>query len=134
MTHFAKLDKNNTVVFVTKGRQEDEGKEIEISIRSGDVYKQTSYNTRGGVHYDLVTGEPSSDQSKALRKNYAGIGYTYDESKDAFIAPQPYASWTLNETSCLWEAPIAYPDNGNNYVWNESAYQADNTTGWELVE
>ena len=134
MTHFAKLDKNNTVVFVTKGRSEDEGKEIEISIRSGDVYKQTSYNTKGGVHYDTVTGEPSSDQSKALRKNYAGIGYTYDESKDAFIPPQPYASWTLNETSCLWEAPIAYPDDGSNYVWNESAYQADNTAGWELVE
>jgi len=133
MTHFAKLDKNNTVVFVTKGRQEDEGKEIEISIRSGDVYKQTSYNTRGGVHYDLVTGEPSSDQSKALRKNYAGIGYIYDESKDAFIPPQPYASWTLNETTCLWEAPIAYPDDGNDYTWNESAYEADNTTGWDEV-
>jgi hypothetical protein len=80
MSHFAKLDENNIVTFVTVGRQEDDGREQELSERTGDVYKQTSYNTRGGVHYD-TDGEPSADQSKALRYNYAGIGFTYDERK-----------------------------------------------------
>jgi len=89
---------------------------------------QTSYNTRGGVHYDPNTGEPSADQTKALRKNYAGKGYTYDAAKDAFIPPQPFASWTLNETSCLWEAPVAYPDDGQMYRWDED------TTNWVVVE
>jgi len=79
---------------------------------------QTSYNTHGGVHYDPETGEP--DGGVALRKNYAGVGYTYDADRDAFIPPQPFASWTLNETTCLWEAPVTYPDDGNNYIWNES--------------
>ena len=74
MAHFAKLDENNIVIFVTVGRQEDDGKESELTARTGDVYKQTSYNTRGGIHYDPETNEPSADQSKAFRKNYAGIG------------------------------------------------------------
>jgi len=78
MSHFAKLDENNVVIFVTVGRQEDDGREAELTARTGDTYKQTSYNTRGGVHYDPETGEPSEDQSKALRKNYAGLGYQYD--------------------------------------------------------
>jgi hypothetical protein len=102
MSHFAKLDRDNVVIFVTVGRQEDDGKEQELYERTGDVYKQTSYNTRGGVHYDPETGEPSADQSKALRKNYAGLGYTYDEERDAFIPPKPYGSWILNEDTCLW--------------------------------
>lgn len=103
MTHFAKLDENNLVTFVTVGRQEDEGLEDELTARTGDVYKQTSYNTRGGVHYDPVSGEPSADQSKAYRGNYAGIGYTYDEARDAFIPPQPSeGEWELDEDSCLW--------------------------------
>lgn len=89
---------------------------------------QTSYNTRGGVHYNPETGNPSEDQTKALRKNYAGKGYTYDAAKDAFIPPQPFASWTLNETSCLWEAPVAYPDDGNMYRWDEES------TNWVLVD
>ena len=72
---------------------------------------QTSYNTYGGKH--TLGGTP-------LRKNYAGIGYTYDSQLDAFYAPQPYPSWTLNETTCLWEAPVAYPDDGKMYIWNES--------------
>jgi hypothetical protein len=93
---------------------------------------QTSYNTRGGVHYDPETGEP--DGGVAIRKNYAGIGYTYDASKDAFIPPKIYNSWTLNEESCLWEAPVAHPNDGNLYQWNEEAYEADNATGWVLVE
>ena len=120
MSHFAKLDANNIVTFVTVGRQEDDGKEQELCERTGDVYRQTSYNTRGGVHYG-PDGEPSADQSKALRKNYAGIGYTYDEARDAFIPPKPYESWLLNEDTCLWDAPVPYPSDGEMYVWDEAA-------------
>ena len=116
MSHFAKLDENNVVTFVTVGRQEDDGLEAELTARTGEVYKQTSYNTRGGVHY--TDGLPSDDQSKALRFNYAGIGYSYDETRDAFIPPQPYPSWVLAET-CLWVAPIPMPD--GDYVWDEDA-------------
>lgn len=124
MSHFAKLDENNIVVFVTVGRQEDNGKEAELSARTGDVYKQTSYNTRGGIHYDPNTNQPSADQSKALRKNYAGIGYTYDPVLDAFIPPKPFPSWILNEQTCLWESPTPMPQDGKMYVWDE------NTQSW----
>lgn len=120
MSHFAKLDDNNFVVFVTKGRAEDDGKENELSARTGEIYKQTSYNTRGGVHYDPQTNEPSEDQSKAFRKNYAGIGYTYDVQRDAFIPPRPFESWLLDETSCLWCAPVPCSDNDGPYQWNEA--------------
>ena len=119
MAHFAKLDENNIVTFVTVGRQEDDGKEAELCARTGDVYKQTSYNTHGGVH--ALGGTP-------LRKNYAGIGYTYDAGRDAFIPPKPYASWVLNETTCLWDAPVAYPDDGKRYSWDEA------TTSWVEIE
>ena len=123
MSHFAKLDQNNIVVFVTVGRQEDNGKEVELSQRTGDVYKQTSYNTRCGVHYDPNTNEPSVDQSKALRKNYAGIGYTYDEIRDAFISPKPYEDWILDESSCCWEPPVPYPSDGGLYYWDDNTHQ-----------
>lgn len=96
MSHFAKLDENNVVVFVTKGRQEDDGKEAELCARTGERYVQTSYNTHGGVH--LLGGIP-------LRKNYAGIGYTYDEARDAFIPPKPSDDAVLDETTCLWVVP-----------------------------
>jgi hypothetical protein len=86
---------------------------------------QTSYNTRGGVHYQPNSDTPSDDQSKALRKNYAGVGYNYDGT--GFYAPQPYTSWTLNSTSYLWEAPVAYPDDGQAYKWNETDQQ------WDLI-
>ena len=127
MSHFAKLDENNIVVFVTKGRTSSDGKEAELTARTGDVYKQTSYNTRGGVHYNPETGEPSADQSKALRKNYAGLGYTYDSERDAFIPPKPYPSWLLNEDTCLWDAPVAMPEDAGTgeppkrYTWDEEA-------------
>jgi len=88
---------------------------------------QTSYNTRGGVHINPETGEPSEDQSKALRKNYAGIGFTYDRERDAFIPPKPFASWTLNEDSCLWESPVAYPEDGKRYSWDEAS------TSWIVI-
>ena len=119
MSHFAKLDENNVVTFVTVGRQEDDGLEAELTARTGDVYKQTSYNTRGGVHY--TDGVPSEDQTKALRFNYAGIGFTYDEGRDAFIPPKPFESWVLNEDTCLWEAPVAYPEDSNDYTWDEES-------------
>lgn len=80
---------------------------------------QTSYNTRGGIHYDPNSNVPSQDQSKALRKNYAGIGYTYDAQRDAFIPPKPYNSWVLNEDTCLWDPPIPYPTDGKDYKWDE---------------
>jgi hypothetical protein len=118
MSHFAKLDENNIVVFVTKGRTSSDGKEAELTARTGDVYKQTSYNTSGGVH--RLGGTP-------LRKNYAGLGYTYDAARDAFIPPKPYPSWLLNEDTCLWDAPVAMPaDAGTGeppkrYTWDEEA-------------
>ena len=77
---------------------------------------QTSYNTRGGVHYGQ-DGQP--DGGVALRKNYAGIGYTYSPAKDAFIPPQPYPSWTLDDATCLWQSPVPYPNDGKVYVWDE---------------
>ena len=119
MSHFAKLDENNIVTFVTVGRQEDDGLEAELSERTGDVYKQTSYNTSGGVH---------SLGGTSLRKNYAGIGYTYDAERDAFISPKPYDSWLLVEETCQWEAPVPYPDDGLMYSWNEEL------TDWEATE
>ena len=118
MSHFAKIE-NNIVTFVTVGRQEDDGLELELCERTGDTYRQTSYNTRGGVHY--TDGEPSADQSKALRKNYAGIGYTFDEERDAFIPPKPFESWLLDEDTCLWEAPVEYPTDGGMYTWDEAS-------------
>jgi hypothetical protein len=81
------------------------------------IWKQTSYNTNGNVH--SLGGIP-------FRKNHAGIGYTYDSQKDAFIPPKPYNSWVLNEETCLWDAPIAYPNDGQRYTWNEE------TQSWTL--
>ena len=129
MAHYAKVtDGKVTRVIVA----EAEFFKTFVDDSPGD-WIQTSYNTRGGIHYQPNSDTPSSDQSKALRKNYAGIGWTYDSEKDVFYAPQPYASWTLNTTSYLWEAPIAYPSDGKAYLWNESLYQSDNTKGWEEV-
>lgn len=129
MAHFAKLDENNIVVFVTVGRDEDENKEDELSARTGDVYKRTSYNTRGGIHYDPSTGHPSADQSKSFRKNYAGIGYTYDSVRDAFVPPKPYPSWVLNESTCLWDAPIPAPEEEGPWVWDEDSQSWVKFTG-----
>ena len=116
MAHFAKVvDGKVTQVIVA----EPEFFNTFVDSSPGE-WIQTSYNTRGGVHYDPVTSNRSVDQTKALRKNYAGVGYTYDRARDAFIPPQPYASWNLNEQSCLWEAPVAYPADGNTYLWDEA--------------
>lgn len=129
MAHFARLNKDNIVDYVVVGRDEDNGMEDRLTARTGDVYKQTSYNTRGGVHYQ-ADGTASADQSKAFRKNFAGLGYTYDAGRDAFIPPKPFASWVLDEASCLWNAPVAMPaDAGTGeppkrYTWDEA------TTSW----
>ena len=119
MSHFAKLDENNVVTFVIRARQESDGMEDEFTQSTGEVWKQTSYNTYGGVHY--TDGLPSEDQTKALRFNYAGIGFTYDADRDAFIPPKPFESWLLNEDTCLWEAPVAYPEDGETYTWDEES-------------
>lgn len=123
MAHFAKVN-NGIVEQVIVA--EPEFFETFVDSSPGQ-WIQTSYNTRGGVHYDPATGEPSADQSKALRKNYAGIGYSYDATRDAFIPPKPYASWVLDEQTCLWNAPVAYPTDGGRYTWNES------TQAWDAV-
>ena len=121
MAHFAKVV-NGTVEQVIVA--EPEFFDTFVDSSPGE-WIQTSYNTRGGVHYSPETGEP--DGGVALRKNYAGVGFTYDAAKDAFIPPKPYNSWILNEETCLWEAPVAYPEDGQVYVWNED------TTNWDLV-
>jgi hypothetical protein len=124
MAHFAKVS-NGVVTQVIVAEPEFFNTFVDSS--PGE-WIQTSYNTRGGVHYDPNTNTASQDQSKALRKNYAGIGYTYDAQRDAFIPPKPYASWTLNESSCLWEPPTPYPNDDRRHIWNEQ------TTSWTVVE
>jgi hypothetical protein len=124
MAHFAKVVSGTVTQVIVA---EPEFFETFVDTSPGE-WIQTSYNTRGGVHYQANSNEPSDDQSKALRKNYAGIGYTYDAQKDAFIPPKPFESWVLDETSCLWEAPTPYPNDGERYTWNET------TTSWDQVE
>jgi len=115
MAHFAKV-KDGIVTKVIVAEQEFINNLVDNEVGQ---WIQTSYNTHGGVH--SLGGTP-------LRKNYAGIGFTYDENRDAFIPPKPFNSWTLNETTCLWECPVAYPTDGQRYTWNET-----NQT-WDLVE
>ena len=113
MAHYAFLDSNNIVTEVIVGKDEGEGGidwEQHYGEFRGQVCKRTSYNTVGGVHTN--GGTP-------FRKNYAGIGYTYDAGRDAFIPPTPFVSWLLNETSCIWEAPTAYPTDNKFYSWDE---------------
>lgn len=124
MAHYAIIDNNNVVIQVFVGRDEDDLDETGVDWETqystqGVICKRTSYNTQGGIHYDAQTGQPSSDQSKALRKNYAGVGYAYDPERDAFIPPKTYNSWVLNEATCLWEAPVKEPKTGGPYVWDE---------------
>lgn len=120
MAHYAYLDENNIVTQVIVGKNEgEEGVDWEAYYGA----KRTSYNTRGGVYYIPGTDTPDPDQSKAFRKNYACIGFSYDSVRDAFIPPKPYQSWYLNEQTCLWNAPIPYPQDGNNYEWDEQNQQ-----------
>ena len=125
MAHFAKLGTGNIVekvVVVSNDVATTEQAGIDFLnnlYKTRDVWKQTSYNSYGGEH--KLGGTP-------FRKNYAGIGFAYDEAKNAFIPPKPFDSWTLNETTCLWEPPTPYPEDDNNYTWNEATQQ------WDLNE
>jgi hypothetical protein len=112
MAHFAKVEDGIvTEVLVIEQDVIDTG-----AFGDPALWVQTSYNTHGGQH----------PEGRPLRKNYAGTGYTYDAARDAFYAPQPYPSWTLNDETCLWEPPVAYPDDGKLYVWDEA------TQAWTL--
>ena len=124
MAHFAKLGVGNVVErveVVSNDIATDEQTGVDFLNNlygTRDTWKQTSYNTKGGVH--LLEGTP-------FRKNYACIGGTYDQTKDAFIPPKDFDSWTLNETTCLWEPPVAYPSDGKDYEWDESS------TSWKEI-
>ena len=115
MSHFAKVE-NGIVTQVIVAEQDF------VDTQEG-TWVQTSYNTRGGVHYAPDSQEP--DGGVAMRKNYAGIGFTYDATRDAFIPQQPFQSWILNEDTCLWEPPVPHPADGKFYSWNEEAQQWD---------
>ena len=125
MAHFAKIGIGSKVIRVEKvsndiATTEQAGIDsLNNLYGTNDIWKQTSYNTRAGVH--KLGGTP-------FRKNYAGIGFKYDQTRDAFIEPKPYRSWTLNEETCLWESPVAYPTDGQKYDWNE------NNQTWDLRE
>jgi len=130
MASFAKIGLNNKVIAVhsvvnevlhdSNGvEREDIGVEFLTNLHGWAIWKQTSYNTHGGVH---------SSGGTPLRKNYAGIGFTYDEDRDAFIPKKPFNSWILNEQTCLWNAPVAYPTDGGKYTWNET------NLNWEIIE
>ena len=111
MAHWAELDENNIVTRVLVGSNEDPDEGYQWLIDNlGGTWVKTSYNTQGGVH--SLGGTP-------LRKNYAGIGYSYDATRDAFIPPKPFNSWLLNEDTCLWDAPTPYPTDGKMYRWVE---------------
>lgn len=120
MAHFAKVeDSLVTEVLVISQDEIDTG-----MFGDPSLFIQTSYNTRGGVHY----GPDGQPDGPGLRKNYAGIGYTYDITLDAFIPPQPYPSWLLNVETCLWEPPVPYPTDGGMYLWDEG------TLSWVLIQ
>lgn len=120
MAHFAKVEDGIvTEVLVISQDVVDSG-----LFGDPSLFIQTSYNTRGGVHYNQQ-GEPDGP---GLRKNYAGIGFAYDPLLDAFIPPKPFPSWLLNTETCLWEAPVPYPTDGKFYAWDEE------TVSWVLVE
>lgn len=122
MAYFAELDDNNTVtrVLAVDNSYENQGEHfLANTLGLGGRWVQTSYNTHGGVHVN--GGTP-------LRKNYAGVGFTFDEQRDAFIPPQPFPSWLLDEGSCLWQPPVPYPSDGQEYVWDEGSL------AWVVVE
>jgi hypothetical protein len=121
MAHYAELNQNNIVINVIPGWNETVKPEMEqlLFLETGNIWKRTSYNTIGGKH--LLNETP-------FRKNYAGIGCTYDSARDAFIPPQPFPSWVLNEETCQWDAPVAMPEDGQRYYWDEA------TTSWVVTE
>ena len=128
MAHFAELDENDIVLRVVVVSDENaiDG-EVFCNNLLGGSWKQTSYNTHGGVHYDPDTRTP--DDGVAFRKNYAGKGYVFDEGRDAFMTAQPYPSWTLDEDTCYWEPPVSKPlaESGGYYKWDEP------TVNWVFI-
>lgn len=117
MAHFARVQEGIVVeVLVVDQNLINSG-----ALGDPAQWLQTSYNTRGGVYYTPNTTTPDPDQSKAFRKNYAGIGYAYDAGRDAFIPPQPFPSWVLDEQTCLWVAPVSMPNDGGFYGWDEQS-------------
>ena len=129
MASFAKIGLNGKVIEVQSVHnevlhdsngveQENIGIDFLTKLTGWSIWKQTSYNTLAGVH--KTGGTP-------FRKNHPSVGYTYDEDRDAFIPPKPYPSWILNETTCRWDSPVAYPSDGNVYTWNETTQQ------WDLI-
>lgn len=130
MGHFAKVCDGKVVKVIVA---EKEFFDTYIDDSPGK-WIQTSYNTHAGVHYKTDTNEPSEDQSKALRGNYAGIGFIYDEMNDVFYEQQPFPSWTLNKTKWIWEAPIPYPQDNKSYAWNESIQQWNEVTWNETLK
>jgi hypothetical protein len=116
MSHYARVIGDKVVNVIVA---EDDFISYLKSIEKEGFWIQTSCETSGGIYYDPITGEPSEDQSKSLRKNFAGIGFCYCFTLDAFIPPSLYPSWILNKETCLWESPIPYPDDGLSYIWNE---------------
>ena len=137
MATFAKLNLENIVEQVISVHDnelldngiesEEKGIQFLKSLYGQDTnWKQTSYNTRGGKHYLPDNSGLSDTQNKAIRKNHASVGYSYDENRDAFIPIKPHNSWILNENTCLWEPPIARPNDGQLYKWNEE------TLSWNL--
>lgn len=132
MAHFAQLNSENVVIqviVVNDNEAPDEKTGIVFcqSLYGSDtIWKQTSYNSHGGIHYG---NDNNPDDKPAFRKNFAGIGLTYDATRDAFIAPQPeFPSWTLNEETCLWEAPTPKPTDGKKYQWVEA------DLNWQVVD
>ena len=119
MAHYAKIEDGIVIDVIVA--------EEDVIVTRRGTWVQTSYNTRGNVHYGQ---DGNADGGVALRGNYAGIGYTYDASNDVFYTARPFASWTLGTNSWLWNPPIIHPDDGKYYYWDEDAYQADNTKGW----
>ena len=117
MAYYAELNHENIVIRVMPGWDETvkSGMEQILLLETGNIWKRTSYNTVAGVHQ--LGGTP-------FRKNYAGLGFNYDSARDAFIPPKPFASWTLNESTCLWDCPVPYPADGHRYDWDET------TTSW----
>lgn len=113
MSHFAKVV-DGVVEQVIVAEQD-----FIDTLPDASSWIQTSYNTREGVHYDPTTGEPSADQTKALRMNYAAVGGTYSKVRDAFISPKPFPSWVFIPETCTWKAPVDMPQDGKLYVWEE---------------
>ena len=121
MAYYAELDINNIVINIRTGASENILDMEQIYLeRFQNVHKRTSYNTRAGTSYNTSGGVHKNDQSKSFRKNFAGVGYTYDKNRDAFIPPKQYKSWTLDEETCWWIPPIPFPEDGTKtYEWDE---------------